>query len=227
MVSVTRLFIRKKALKNRVIINGTFHNPNWFHAHISPIAKSNYGEVILVTDSELDRLPNLVYMCPPVLLSKLVTRAGAKFIWTIYAGIKYPADLYIGYHIFPSGITALISSALLGSRCCYQVTSGPLELEGGGYAAENRLLAGLATPSKLIELLVNKVVKLCDLVIVRGSDAAEYITSIGFTNSLEVVTGSVLTDNQFISDERDIDVIFVGRLVEYKRPDIFINVIGR
>lgn len=227
IVTISRVFGRKKVITNRVIINGTFHNPNWFHAHVEPISKSEYGEVILVTDYELEPLPNLVYKCPPLLLSKLVSRAGAKFLWTIFTGIRYPADLYIGYHIFPSGITALIASALLGSRCCYQVTSGPLELKGGGYAAENRLLAGLGTPSTLVEKFVNKVVRLCDLVIVRGSDAAEYVSSIGYGNNLEVVTGSVLTDSRFIRTKRDIDVIFVGRLVEYKRPDMFLSVIEK
>jgi glycosyltransferase involved in cell wall biosynthesis len=65
------------------------------------------------------------------------------------------------------------------------------------------------------------------LVVVRGSDAAEYVNSIGYRNSLEIITGSVLTDIRYISAVRDIDVIFVGRLVEYKRPDIFLSVIAK
>jgi glycosyltransferase involved in cell wall biosynthesis len=226
IVYIARLFGRKKKVHRRVVINGTFHNPNWFHAHIEPIVTSGYGEIILVTDERLADLPNLTYECPPVWLSKTITRAGAKFLWTILVGIRAPSDLFVGYHIFPSAITALIASSLCGARSCYQVTSGPLELKGGGYAAENRLLASLKQPSKLIEYLANKIIRQCDLVVVRGSEAADYITAAGFTNKLEVVTGSVLTDQRYIAQSRDIDVIFVGRLAEYKRPDMFVSVIA-
>jgi len=227
IVKIGRLFGRGDKRHNRIIINGTFHNPNWFHAHIEPIVKSGYGEVILVTDEPIAELENLTYICPPPLANKLFTRAGAKFIWTFVAGIKKPADLYIGYHIFPSAITALIVSSVLGGRSCYQVTSGALELEGGGYAAENKLLVALRGPSKLVETVLNKVVQLFDLVIVRGNDAKKYIEKIGYKNNLEVVTGSVLTDDGLISEKRDIDIIFVGRLAEYKRPDIFLENIMR
>ena len=219
-----KLIIKQKKINNRIIINGTFHNPNWFHAHIGPIAQSNYGEVFLITDEQLDPLPNLIYACPPKLLNKIFTRAGSKFIWTIYTGFKHPADLYVGYHIFPSAITALIASSLLGAKSCYQVTSGQLELEGGGYAAENKLLRSLRTHSSFVESLSSALVRLFDLVIVRGTEAKKYIKNTNFKNRLEVITGSVLTDNKYISQTRDIDIIFVGRIAEYKQPDIFIEV---
>ena len=130
----------RRALRKRIIINGTFHNPNWFFAHIEPIANSNYGEVILVCDEPIQELPNLKYSCPPPWLGKLISRALAKFIYTLANGIRYPADIYVGYHIFPSALTAIICARLLGAKCCYQVTSGQLELEGGGWNSENKPL---------------------------------------------------------------------------------------
>jgi len=209
----------------RVVINGTFHNPNWFHAHIEPTTKSGYGEIVLVTDEPLEDLPNLIYSCPPKYLQKILTRAGAKFIWTIKEGLSSKVDIFIGYHIFPSAITALIAAKLLGSKCCYQVTSGPLELQGGGFGAENKLLSSLSYHSEIINYLVNKVVRCFDLVVVRGSTAHKYIREIGYNGMLEIITGSVLTSVDLINDEKDIDVILLGRLSEYKRPELFVDII--
>lgn len=222
------LFRRHPRYHRRIIINGTFHNPNWFHAHIEPIVRSGYGEVVLITDEPIAQLDGLTYACPPAWLNNLITRAGAKFIWTLWMGIRKPADIYIGYHIFPSAITALIAAKAHGAKVCYQVTSGQLEIEGGGFQAENKLLSGLGSFSPLIQKLTHSIIKQFDLVIVRGRRAEQYIREQArFDNKLEIVTGSVLTDERFISAERDIDVIFVGRLVEYKRPEKLLEVIHR
>ncbi len=226
IVNVSNLFKRQRTAHHRIIINGTFHNPNWFHAHIEPIAMSGYGEVVLVTDEPLADLDNLVYECPPAILNKLFTRAGAKFIWTLWIGHKKPADIFIGYHIFPSSITALIAASLYGAKSCYQVTSGQLELEGGGYAAENKLLSALQSPSKAIEGLVNKIINKFDLVVVRGSNAKKYILDTDYAKRLEVITGSVLTDIKYMQKDRKVDVVFVGRLAEYKQPELFIDIIA-
>lgn len=217
--------VRKKRY-NRVIINGTFHNPNWFYAHIAPVCQSNYGEVILVSDVPLADLPNLKNVCPPSWAMKLFTRAGAKAIWTLVQGIKYPADCHMGYHIFPAAVTSLVCARLTGAKAAYQVTSGQLELEGGGWHAENPLLVALGKPSVWIEKLALLITRCFDLVVVRGSGAKKYVLDAGFTSTLEIVTGSVVTNAELMREHRDIDVLFVGRLTEYKRPDRFLKVIS-
>lgn len=229
-ISVSKLFKRlqpKKTSRKRIIINGTFHNPNWFFAHIEPIVCSNYGEVILVCDEPIQALPNLKYSCPPYWLGKIISRALAKFIYTLLNGIRYPADIYVGYHIFPSALTALICARLLGSKCCYQVTSGQLELEGGGWYSENRLLTMLGKPSKLIEKLASNLTNEFELVVVRGTRARDYLRVAGVDKRIEMVTGSVITDASSLDGIRDTDIIFVGRLTEYKRPEIFIEIASK
>lgn len=225
---VGRPFTRTRLLpRRRIIINGTFHNPNWFFAHIEPIVQSAYGEVILVCDEPVADLPGLRYFCPPKWAAHIFTRAGAKFLWTFGIGFKYPADLYMGYHIFPSAITALICARLLGSKAAYQVTSGPLELEGGGWHAENQLLTALSRPSRWIEYLALAVTRGFDLVVVRGNKAAHFIREQAvYRHHLEIITGSVDTRSELMQDLRDIDVIFVGRLTEYKRPDRLIQALA-
>jgi len=218
---------RKRRRRDRVIINATFHNPNWFYAHIEPIARSGYGEIILVSDLALEDLPNLKNICPPRWALTVLTRAGAKAVWTLAVGIRYPADCFMGYHIFPSAVTALICARLTGATAAYQVTSGPLELEGGGWHAENKLLVALQRHSDLVERLALAVMRRFDLVVVRGGYAKSYVLDAGFRHRLEVVTGSVELDASASRDDKDIDVLFVGRLTDSKRPDRFIEVVAK
>ncbi len=220
----------KRKPRHRVIVNGTFHNLHWFYAHISPLIQSDYGEIILVTDEPLAEMKNLRNVCPPIWAQKCFSRAGAKALWTFAMGVKYPADCFMGYHIFPSSITALICARLTGAKAIYQITSGSVELEGGGWRAENPLLAGLQKPSAFFEKLALKVTNHFDMVIVRGTNAKNFLLSRYITlPQIEVVTGSVVTNANLMQadEQRTIDALFVGRLAETKRPDRFVNSIAK
>ncbi|HED16888.1 MAG TPA: glycosyltransferase [Gammaproteobacteria bacterium] len=209
-----------------ILVVGTFHNPNWFFAHILPLSMSETGEIILVCDERVADVEGVTYECPPVWMSRLFSRALAKFIWTIRCGFKYRPDLYMGYHIFPAAITALIAARIFNRPSCYQDTSGPLELEGGGWAAENPLLVALGGASAWIEKLVFAVVRQFDLVIVRGCDARDFIRKTGYSREIAIITGSVEDDVLLKDlDEREYDLVFVGRLTEYKRPDQFVRLV--
>ncbi|MEW5757413.1 MAG: glycosyltransferase [Pseudomonadota bacterium] len=211
----------------RILVIGTFHNPNWFHAHIRPLTRSGVSEVILVCDEAVEALDNLRYECPPALLSKIFSRALAKFFWAIRCGWHYRPDLYMGYHIFPAAVSALVAARLFRRPACYQVTSGPLELEGGGWHAENRLLVALGRPSRLVERFVFAVVRAFDLVVVRGNRAADFVRHLGYRGRLCVITGSIEAPAQAVPlSLRADDLVFVGRLTEYKRPDRFVKVVS-
>jgi len=222
-----RLPRTRPVIKRCIVINCTFFNPNWFFAHIEPIVRSGYGKVILICDEPIAELPGLRYFCPPSWAAKIFSRAGAKFLWTFGFGLRYGADLFMGYHIFPSAITALICARLLGAKAAYQVTSGALELEGGGWHAENRLLSALGHQSLWIERLAFSVTRSFDLLVVRGNMAKQFIRErAGYRHHLEIITGSVDICDEFMKEFRDIDVIFVGRLTECKRPDRLIEALA-
>jgi glycosyltransferase involved in cell wall biosynthesis len=216
-----------------ILAIGTFYNPNWIQSHIRPLARSGIGEVILVCDSEVramapEPIANVRFECPPFWMSALVTRAGAKFLWSIRCALRYRPDLYMGYHIFPAAVSALVIARLFNRPACYQDTSGPLELEGGGWHAENPLLAALKRPAPLVERAVSAVVREFDSVVVRGSGAERYIRSIGYQGPLAIITGSVDPSAQWRDfAARPIDIAFVGRLCEYKRPDRFVAALAQ
>jgi glycosyltransferase involved in cell wall biosynthesis len=210
----------------RIVVMGTFFNPNWYHSHVTPLARCGLREVILVCDKPADPMENVRFVCPPAILSAIASRAIAKFLWTMLAGIRYRPDLYMGYHIFPGALFTLVAARLFGRPACYQVTSGQLELEGGGWHAENRLLIALKKPSALIETMALALVRQFDLIVVRGNDAKNYVRNAGYRGSLAVITGSVKERAWQDWPDRDNDLVFVGRLTEYKRPDRFVATVA-
>lgn len=225
----SRLFSRRRVghRSGRILVVGTFDNPNWFYAHIWPLARSGVGTIVLVCDEPVASIGGVQIECAPRWMQVLLTRAGAKLAWSIRCAWRHRPDLYMGYHIFPCSIIALGVARLFGKPACYQVTSGPLELEGGGWGVENRLLRALGGPSPLVAELAADIVREFDSVVVRGAGAAAFVRGLGFDRNLAVITGSVepkVAWQDFA--ERSIDIAFVGRLTEYKRPDRFIEVVG-
>ncbi|GAB1257156.1 hypothetical protein NBRC116494_16580 [Aurantivibrio plasticivorans] len=209
-----------------IVVIGTFHNPNWFHAHVAPLAKAQIGEVVLVTDDVVDSLDNLVYACPPKWLSKVISRAGAKFVWSVYVGYKYRPDLFMAYHIYPTAPIAVFCGALFNRPVCYQATSGSNEIEGGGWKADNRILNALSQPSHFVERLAERLVKHIDLIVVRGEGAKQYfLEKAKPTGQIIIQTGSVIVPSDRASyQERSCDIIYVGQLIERKRPQWIVDI---
>lgn len=209
-----------------ILAIGTFHNPNWFYAHIEPLARSGVGEVILIADGHVGEVPGVTVLSPPPLMARLLTRAGAKFLFSFVTAIRHRPTLYVGYAIFPAATSALVLGRLFGGHTCFQLTSGPLELAGGGFHAENRVLASLGTPSPWIEKLAHALTRRFDLMIVRGSQAGDYVRALGFSGQIETITGSIEIPAEVpLPENRSNDLIFVGRFTERKRPRRFVELV--
>lgn len=218
----------KKRATGRVMLIGTFHNPNWFHAHVPPVVEANGGNVILVCDEPVDHIDGLQVIYPPRLANRLLSRAGAKLFWALAAAIRLRPDIVMGYHIFPSAIIGLIVGRSTNARVGYQMTGGQLETEGGGWHAENVVMSSLGRPSTVVERRVLSVVRQFDEVIVRGSRAKNHLRENRFAGPIRTITGSVVVPDEISGyDDREYDLIFVGRLTEYKRPDRLVEVIRR
>ena len=219
-------FLRGPRRAGPILLIGTFHNPNWVWAHVEPIARCEAAEVYLVADEPIEGIPNVNNVCAPRWLQKSITRAGAKFVWSLYIALKIRPSVCMGYHVFPAGVIALIAATISGARASFQVTAGELELEGGGWHAENALLVALQRESILAERAVHFMTRQFDLLVVRGNRAKDYCRKLGYKNAIELVTGSVVYPEE-IPQERDIDMLFIGRLAEYKRPDRLLEVLSK
>ena len=115
----------------RVMVIGTFHNPNWFYAHLRPLADSGVGEIVLIGDGHIGHIQGLNVIVPNKYACKIMTRAGAKFLWALWYAIRLRPCIYMGYAIFPAAVTASILGSVFRKPACFQITSGPLELDGG------------------------------------------------------------------------------------------------
>ncbi len=222
-----RVFSRRRHAPARCIVaTGTFYSRNWFLSHAVPLSQSGVDNVVFVADEPQAGVAGLHFACPPRWVSKLLGRALSKFIWMVVAGFRYRPDLYMGFHIFPGALTALIVSRLFGRPACYQMTGGPIEVIGGGFSAENPVMKLLDGASKRLERWALSVVREFDLVVVRGRRAAEYLASHGVAR-VAVITGSVEVPPIAEPRGRPIEMVFVGRLTEIKQPEQFLEIAAR
>lgn len=210
----------------RILVTGTFYNPNWYLSHIMPLCRTGVKEVIVVTDCPQASLDRVRFTCWPGWLAKILGRVVARAFWLIGSGLRYRPDLYMGYHLGPGACTTLVVGRLMGRPTCYQMTGGPVEIMGGGVYAAEGIGAPLRKPSRIIEMMALAVVRQFDLIVVRGTKAKEFLASHGIRKSVVVITGSVGEHLLPATNHRDIDVIFVGRLSPVKQVHQFIAIVG-
>jgi glycosyltransferase involved in cell wall biosynthesis len=181
-------------------------------------------EVILVGDAPQAPIKGVRFLSPPRWLLQILGRAGAKFVWMLGAGLRYRPDLYMGYHIMPGACSALMVARLFGRPACYQMTGGPIEIEGGGIGAENALLKRLGRPSAMLERLALRVLRQFDVAVVRGSKAHAFVSERGFPGTVAIITGSVAAAVAVPASQRRYDLVYVGRLTELKQPLQFVEI---
>jgi glycosyltransferase involved in cell wall biosynthesis len=207
----------------RIMVVGTFHNPNWYLSHLTPLARSGIGEVLVVVDRPQLPIDGVRQLHPPAWLARLTGRAVSKAVWLVVAGVRYRPDLYMGYHLVPGACSALIAGAVARRPTCYQMTSGPVEVANGGAGRPGPLTGRLRGRQRMLERLALAVVGCFDLVVVRGRRARRYLRRRGVGGNVAIITGSVRPPLARPAAARDIDMIFVGRLAEVKRPERFID----
>lgn len=214
--------------RERILVTGTFHNPNWYLSHIRPLAQCGVGRVIVVTDQPQREVPGVQFCCPPPWLARWAGRAAAKFVWSMAAGVRHRPDLYIGYSFFPGGCSALLAGSLLGRPACYQCTSGPVDIAGGGHGKDGPLTSRLGAPRPLLERLCMAVLRQFELVVVRGQGARRFFRERGLKRTVRIITGSISPAPRQRSEaaDRDIDLIYVGRLEAVKQPRQFVEVVA-
>jgi glycosyltransferase involved in cell wall biosynthesis len=155
----------------------------------------------------------------------LTGRTCAKLIWTCRAGLRFDPDVFVGYHLIPNSSAALIAARLFRRPACYQMTSGPIEVIGGGYrVTENPVLSRLGRPWPILERLATAVVGSFDLVIVRGREAQRFVAERAAPPRVGIVPGSVdLARFTNPPPHRPYDLVFVGQLVARKMPLLFVD----
>ncbi len=213
----------------RVLVTGTFHNPNWYRAHLRPLAACRLDELVVVTDDPPPPIDGVEVVCPPSSLRRRFGRNVAKLLVLLREARRRRPDVVMGYHLFPGALTALMAARCCGAAAVYQMTAGPIEILGGGVQAENRVMSALRRPSARIERLALRLARSFDALVVRGRRAQAYLRSRGVSAPICIIPGSVQPPRRQPPgyDARDLDLLWLGRLAEIKRPEVFVELVTR
>lgn len=232
--ALTRVAIalrRKKALNKpvSVMLTGTFYNEGWIRTHVSPLAKSpECAEVVFVSSNPLPALEGVVAVYPPRWLTAVVGSVAARLLYFCVLCIRKRPDLIGGFHLLLNGLVALLMASLTGSRAIYYCGGGQNEVIGGGVFTQNRVFGRLAEPDRKIESQLIRATRLFDLIITKGSGAQEFFRSHGVRCDILVIHGCIDADVFYPSDEeKEFELIFVGRLSNVKRVDVFLECVSR
>ncbi len=229
-VSFSRLRGRRRGpdrAPRRVAVVGTFYNTNWFLSHAVPLTRAGIDELVVVTDEPQAALPGVRFVCPSRWAVAAFGRTMAKLACLMLAGLRYRPALYMGYHVIPGGVVALLTARTFGRPAVYQMTGGPLEVAGGGFGSENPVLARLGRPHPRLERLALCLVREFDQVIVRGPGARAFLVERGVSaRAVAIIPGSVDPTSLVTQPERTLDLVFVGRLVDLKQPLQFVEILA-
>jgi glycosyltransferase involved in cell wall biosynthesis len=191
---------------------------------MTPLRLTGAQEIVVVADDILPADPPVRISPPPAWLRPLGRGAG-KLAWLFVTSLRRRPDLFVGFHIFPGALSALIVARLLGRPACYQMTGGEIEVLDGGVHAENSLMGGLGRRSALVERLALMVVREFDLVIVRGRKAETFLKTHGISGNVTINTASV--PDVTGAGSRRYDLLFVGRVAAIKQPEQFVEIVSR
>ncbi|MCB9852381.1 MAG: glycosyltransferase [Phycisphaerales bacterium] len=213
----------------RIMLVGTFYNDAWFDAHVEPLLACDAVEhVTVVTDNALRSRNGVEYAIPPRWLRRVVGRTIARALWVFSASRTNRCDLLVGYHIMPNALICLVVSRMLGRRCAYQMTGGPVQLIGGGVGSENTLLRRQRKAGRTRERLMQHLARQFDLVIVRGGKGLDYMRTLGMESKTTIIPAGVDTKRfaRRSGDAADFELITVGRLAEVKRYDRLLRIVA-
>ncbi len=211
----------------RLMLTGTFYNGGWFRSHILPLSSSStIAEIIVVCDRPLFDVPKVTYV-PPPWWARPFGRSMGRLLTMWWASWRAAPHATMGYHIMPNALISLIVGRCFGCTTIYQMTGGPVQIEGGGHGSENILLRQLDGPSQIRERLLFEIVRMFDWVVVRGQRGRQFLEERGIARRCAIIPGSV--DCQHYApgqDDKEYDIVSVGRLVPVKRYDAMLRIVA-
>lgn len=218
-----RKYKAKKGLE--ILVTGTFYSDHWLITHLRPMANSeNCQHLTMVASSPVPEINKVTAVYPPQWLQRTVGQVGARLLYFSWLSIKDRPDVLVGFHLLLNGLFVGVLSKLIGAKSVYICGGGPREVTGGGFWTENRIFSRIGQADYFIEAQLLKAVNEMDLVITMGTSAIEYFKHKGVKTQFEIVAGGF--DDKVFSphfcQNKEYDLILIGRLSEVKRIDRFL-----
>ncbi len=219
---------RRRVEGLEILLTGTFYSDNWVNAHIRPLAASRRcGRLCVVATHPIQPTPNVVAVYPPGWLVRVVGRVPARLLVFCWEAVRRRPDIVGGFHLLVNGMVAAVVARFVGARSMYFCVGGPKEVVDGGIRGENRLFGRMETPDHHVERGLLRIVSELDIIITMGTRAASFLQDRGTTAPVYVVPGGIDV-GQFSPQAEPVtaDLILVGRLVEVKRIDVFLEAVS-
>jgi glycosyltransferase involved in cell wall biosynthesis len=217
-----------KKSQYEVLLTGNFYSDNWIRAQLQPLALSNKTKRIrMVAETEVPTIPKVEPIYPPNWLNKLVGSDLARLLTFTWLALTTESDIVGGFHLLVNGLLAILLGRMTRARSLYVCGGGAWEVEGGGYASENRVFGKLGQPDKYIEKQLHKAVSYADIVVARGQSTLDYFLVNGKSSRLHIVPAGI-DGKRFRPSGSDFqyDIALVGRLSEVKRVDLLLEAVA-
>jgi L-malate glycosyltransferase len=217
----------KGAGPQSVLLTGTFFSENWIMNHLRPLALSSGTSLVrVVCLFPVPEVEKVEWVAPPPWLCGIIGETPARLLIFICLAVRHRPDVLGGFHIVPNGLVVALVAKVLGTRSLYFCGGGPREVLGGGIMG-NRALEGLRTEDPVSEERLIRAMQHIDHIICMGNRTVEFYQGRGVRTQFEVIPGGIDASRFGVGDKQKIfDLIFVGRLVQVKRVDLFLDAVG-
>lgn len=210
-----------------ILLTGTFFSANWLSAHVRPLAASHAcRKVVIVAARPLFEMEKVEWVCPGNVLRRLFGDVGARLVVFVSHALRTRPDYVGGFHLLFNGLSAILLAKALGIRSIYFAVGGSTEVDQGGFLTENRIFSHLGRPDEKIEGQLLRAIGSADLVVTMGTGAAAYFRSRAGAKHVLVHPGTVASMEADPTVPKDVDILYVGRLVPIKRLDLFLDVVA-
>jgi glycosyltransferase involved in cell wall biosynthesis len=164
---------------------------------------------------------------PPAWLLRMLSTTLARLLVFAWTALWRRPDIVGGFHIKVNALVAAVLAPLIGARAVYFCVGGESEVLGGNCTAEGGVWRKMETPDMVVERRLLRGVDACDLIITMGTRAATFFRSKGVRGCTHVVPGAIdMVRFRPGGPNPSVDLMFVGRLVEIKRLDLFLEVVA-
>jgi glycosyltransferase involved in cell wall biosynthesis len=210
-----------------ILLTGKFYADNWIFAHLEPLAASTAcKQVVVVSCRSIPSIAKVVAIYPPRWLVSIAGPSAARVLIFIFAAIVRRPDILGGFHLKMNALVASVVAPFVGARSLYFCVGGRTEALDGGIWGESHFFERMETPDSIVEKRLLHAVAGCDWVITMGTGAIDFFRRKGIKANFHVVSGGI-DSTRFVPTHNVplADVILVGRLVEVKRVDVFLQAV--
>lgn len=229
---IARVLIRTRSFdpgrRAEILLTGTFNSEAWIMAFLRPIAMAeNCRSLVLVTTFPVRDIDGVTVVHPSGFLRKALGDVPARLLTFVWQAVSRRPLLVGGFHISINALVAELAARMSGSRSLYICVGGPIEIVDGGLWGESRFFSKLRHADPGIEEKLLRTVRQFDAIASMGNKAVDFFAQRGVDRGrLRIVTGGV--DSAHFSRPatvRDVDIVFVGRLVEIKCVDLLLHAV--